>query len=48
MSKNDKNIMLALVVEEDEERLIREAADIVAKTDADLTVIHINIPIPER
>jgi uncharacterized protein (DUF1778 family) len=31
MSKNDKNIMLALVVEEDEERLIREAADIVRR-----------------
>jgi len=35
MSKNDKYIMLALVVEKDEERLIREAADIVEKTDAD-------------
>mgnify|MGYP000023471648 FL=1 len=44
MSKNDKYIMLALVVEKDEERLIREAADIVEKTDADLTVIHINDP----
>ncbi len=44
MNKYYKNVMLALVVEEAEESLIREAAAIVETPGSKLTVIHVNDP----